>query len=495
MSAVLVTGATGCVGGRLVSALRARGHGVRAMARRPRELEARVPRGVEVVYGDVFEPASLVPALTGVDTAFYLIHSMGADGDFQQADREAAESFGRAARAAGVRRIVYLGGLGEGPDLSPHLRSRQEVGRILRTSGVDTIELRASVIVGSGSLSFELIRALVEKLPVMITPAWVRVETQPIAVEDIVDYLVEAVEFPEVGSRVIEVGSPDRVSYGDLMRQYARRRGLRRLMIPVPVLTPRLSSLWLGLVTPVYAHVGRKLIDGLRNPTVVTNASKDLNRFSVRPMRVGDAVARAIANEDERIARTRWSDTRSAQRERAPWGGTRIGTRLVDSRQRRVAVPPHVAFTPIRRIGGDVGWYHGDRLWRLRGFLDTLLGGVGLRRGRRDPEWVRPGDALDFWRVEEVEPGRCLRLRAEMKLPGRAWLQFEVAPVEGGSRITQTAIFDPVGLAGLAYWYSLYPLHQFVFEGMLDGIASAAEAASEGLPAPWEISPAPTPTP
>jgi uncharacterized protein YbjT (DUF2867 family) len=473
---VLVAGASGYVGGRLITALREAGHAVRAMARRPEELASRIEGDVPVMRGDVFEPETLQQAMDGVSVAFYLIHSMGADEDFEERDRVAASNFAAAAERAGVRRIVYLGGLGTGPDLSPHLRSRQEVGRILRESPVDTIELRASVIIGSGSLSHELIRSLVERLPVMITPRWVRVPTQPIAVEDVIDYLVAAVDLGGTGSRVFEIGGEDRVSYGDLMREYARQRGLRRLMIEVPVLTPRLSSLWLGLVTPVYAHVGRKLIDGLRNPTVVEDTAA-LSAFSIRPRGVGDAIARALQNEDARIARTRWSDTRSVQKPAKGWGGRRFGARIVDSRARRVDLSPSRAFAPIRRIGGETGWHYGDWLWRLRGFLDLLVGGAGLRRGRRDPELVRPGDTLDFWRVEAFEPDRLLRLRAEMRLPGRAWLQFEVSPEGDGSEVRQTAIFDPLGLAGLAYWYALYPLHHLVFEGMLRGICAVPESA------------------
>ena len=480
---VLVTGATGYVGGRLLPELLTAGHRVRAMARRPADLDARVPAEVEVVQGDVFDPESLTAALAGIDVAYYLIHSMGADGEFEATDRRAAESFARAARESGVSRLVYLGGLGEGGDLSPHLRSRQEVGRILRESGVETIELRASVIIGSGSLSIDLIRSLVERLPVMVTPAWVRVLTQPIAIEDVIAYLVQSAEVDLRGSHVVEIGSPDRVSYGDLMQEYARQRGLKRTMVSVPFLTPRLSSLWLGLVTPVYAHVGRKLIDGLRNKTVVSTPSIALARYSVRPMGVPEAIRRAIHNEDERIARTRWSDARSVVRPWPGWGGARLGTRLVDSRDAWVASTPQQAFQPIRRIGGHVGWYYGDWLWRIRGFLDLLVGGVGLRRGRIDPELVRPGDTLDFWRVEAFEVDRCLRLRAEMKLPGRAWLQFEVTPERGGSRITQTAIFDPAGLAGRVYWYALYPLHQLVFSGMLRGIARAAPGTDSPLEA------------
>ena len=472
---VLVTGATGYVGGRLIPALLGAGHRIRAMARRPEELAARVPRQVQVVRGDVLDASSLDEALKGVSVAYYLVHAMGSGGDFEARELEGAQTFARAARKAGVQRIVYLGGLGEdGRDLSSHLRSRHAVGNVLRASGVDTVELRASVIIGTGSLSYDLIRSLVQKLPVMITPAWVRTPTQPIAIEDVIQYLVEALHVPPSGSHVIEIGGADVVTYGDLMREYARQRGLVRIMIPVPALSPRLSSLWLGLVTPVYAHVGRKLIEGLKNPTVVRTRHPCLDQFSVRPRSVRDSISRALINEDRRIARTRWSDTRSAQRQERSWGGARFGDRIVDSRVRRVPVGPREAFTPIRRIGGHQGWYYGTWLWRLRGFLDTLVGGVGLRRGRRDPDTVRVGDALDFWRVESYEPDRLLRLRAEMKVPGRAWLQFEVTPTQEGSEICQTALFDPVGLFGLAYWYALYPLHQLVFDGMLDRVARAA---------------------
>jgi hypothetical protein len=259
------------------------------------------------------------------------------------------------------------------------------------------------------------------------------------------------------------------------MREYARQRGLRRWLIKVPVLTPRLSSLWLGLVTPVYARVGAELIDGLRNETVVRDDSA-LRAFRVRPRGVREAIERALANEDLAFAATRWTDAVSATGGARSWGGVRFGSRLVDARRARVRCPPDQAFAPILRIGGATGWYHADFLWRARGFLDLVLGGPGLRRGRRDAERLVPGDTVDFWRVEAVGPGRLLRLRAEMRLPGRAWLQFEVEPDGTGSVIHQTAIFDPVGLAGLAYWYALWPLHQLVFRGMLREIARTGTA-------------------
>ncbi len=488
--AILLTGATGYVGGRLREALERTGHPVRCLARRPEALRGRVGPQTTVVAGDVLDASSLQAALAGIDTAYYLVHSMGSRGDFEQQDRIGAQNFGRAARANGVRKIVYLGGLGN-PDeeLSPHLRSRHETGEVLRDSGVPTIELRASIVLGSGSLSFELIRALVERLPVMICPSWVRVEAQPIAIEDLVAYLVGALDLP-AQDRVLEIGGADRVSYGGIMREYARNRGLRRWFIPFPLLTPRLSSLWLGLTTPVYARVGRKLIESIRHPSVVRDdTAKQL--FEIRPMGLAEAIERSMRNEDREFAATRWSDALSSGGKPRTWGGVRFGARLVDSRTARVDAPPAAAFAPIRRIGGASGWYYGDWLWRVRGFIDLLLGGVGLRRGRRDPETPAVGDALDFWRVEAYEPDRRLRLAAEMKVPGRAWLEFEVRPDDGGdgSTIRQTAEFDPVGLSGLAYWYGIYPLHGRVFGGMLRGIVRQVgepRAAGQKLATPGD---------
>jgi uncharacterized protein YbjT (DUF2867 family) len=470
---VLVTGATGYVGGRLWRLLEADGRRVRCLVRRPAGLASQVGEATEVVEGDVLEAESLGPALAGVESAYYLIHSMGSGRDFEERDRTAARNFGSAARRAGVRRIIYLGGLGHGPDLSPHLRSRQEVGEILRESGVPVLELRASIVIGSGSLSFEMIRALVERLPVMITPRWVEVEAQPIAVDDLLAYLVAALDVPLTESRVFEIGGSDRVSYGDLMREYARQRGLRRVMIRVPVLTPWLSSLWLGLVTPLYARVGRKLAESIKHPTVVRDPSA-LEVFPVQPRGIREAIAAAIRNEEREIAQSRWSDAFSSGGEGRHSAGVHVGNRFVESRTREVDVGPEAAFAPIRRIGGETGWYAYDWLWRLRGFLDLLVGGVGVRRGRPSPEDLHVGDALDFWRVEAYEPNRRLRLSAEMKLPGRAWLEFEVVSRKGGATIRQTALYEPVGLFGLVYWYGVYPLHRLVFSGMLHGIARAA---------------------
>ncbi len=472
---LLLTGATGYVGGRLRRRLEERGWSVRCMSRRPEALNGRVAAETRVVYGDVFEPDSLGAAMQGVHTAFYLVHSMGSSGDFEEQDRIAATNFREAADRAGIRRIVYLGGLGDPTEpLSRHLRSRHETGRILSSGAAQVVEFRASIILGSGSLSFELVRSLVERLPVMLCPRWVQAAAQPIGIEDILAYLEGALELEDPQSRVFEIGGPEMVSYAGVMKQYAEIRGLTRWLIPLPLLTPRLSSLWLGLVTPIYARVGRKLVESLRHPTVVRD-DRALRVFQVKPLGVRESIDRALANEDRELAETRWSDALSAGGAgETSWGGVRFGSRLIDSRAVKVGVAPVEAFRPIQRIGGATGWYHANLLWRVRGFLDLLVGGVGLRRGRPDPENLGVGDPLDFWRVEEIDPPRRLRLRAEMKVPGRAWLEFDVEEDGEGSTIRQTASFDPLGLSGLVYWYALFPLHRYVFSGMLGAIASEA---------------------
>jgi uncharacterized protein YbjT (DUF2867 family) len=447
---ILIAGATGYVGGELLKGLLAAGHPVRCLARRPEVLSAKGLSGLEVVAGNVLDAASVRAAMAKVDTAYYLVHSMGSTESFEEQDRTAAENFADAAREAGVRRIIYLGGLGHSEEkLSAHLRSRHEVGDVLRSTGVPVVEFRASVVIGSGSLSFEMIRALVERLPVMIAPRWVSVAAQPIAIADLLAYLLAALGLPLDGNRIFEIGGSDRVSYGGLMKEYARQRGLRRLVISVPFLTPRLSSLWLGLVTPLYVRVGRKLIDSICHATIVEDQTA-LTQFKIRPCGYSEAIAAALNAHGRHL--------------------------MIDSRTIHVTAAPEHAFAPIRRIGGTRGWYYANWLWWLRGLLDRLFGGVGLRRGRRDPDSLRVGDTVDFWRVEAMEPDRRLRLAAEMKLPGRAWLEFEVTRDATGSVIRQTATFDPKGLLGRAYWYSVFPLHQFVFAGMLQSIASKGQS-------------------
>lgn len=449
---------------------------IRCLARRPENLSGKVAGTTEVVQGDLHDRDSLDRAMRNIDVAYYLVHSLGSSGDFEAEEATAAQNFADAARKAGINRIIYLGGLG-GSDqsASPHLRSRRRVGDILRGSGATVMEFRASIVIGSGSVSFEMVRALVERLPVMVTPRWVAASAQPIAINDLLAYLEAGLKVQVDGNQVFEIGGADVVSYGDLMREYARQRGLRRTMIAVPVLSPRLSSLWLGLVTPVYARIGRKLIDSLRHASVVESPPPH-GTFDIRPVGVAEAIASAIRNEDREFAESRWSDALSSS---GPRGGTRtlrFGSRLVDTRTVTVPISPDAAFYPISRIGGDTGWYFADYLWRIRGFLDLLTGGVGVRRGRRNPTELVVGDTVDWWRVESYEEGRRLKLYAEMRLPGRAWLEFEVAPSGDGVVIRQTAEFDPLGLAGLIYWYTLWPLHAYVFRGMIHGIANAAQA-------------------
>lgn len=473
---ILLTGATGYIGGRLLPRLLQKGHRVRCMARHPEVLATQLKSGAEVISGDVILRESLTPAFQGMEVAYYLIHSLGSGADFEEQEFRGAKNFADAAQQAGVKKIIYLGGLGsQDSDLSKHLRSRHQVGEVLRASGIPVIEFRASIILGSGSLSFEMVRALTERLPVMITPKWVRTPAQPIAIEDVLQYLLLALD-PELStSQIFEIGGADMVSYRDIMKEYARQRGLKRLMIKVPVLTPRLSSLWLHLVTPLFARVGRKLVESIRNPTLVKNPAA-LQVFPIRPMGMRQAIERALKNEDKEFAETHWSDALSSAGS-IPYGGIRLRNRIVDSRSVHLELRPEQAFQPVESIGGTHGWYYANFLWRFRGAIDRLIGGVGLRRGRRDPNHLKVGDALDFWRVEAFDPPKKILLRAEMKLPGRAWLEFETDPTDSGCTLTQTALFDPRGLEGLAYWYLLYPIHRLIFRGMLKAIARRAQGA------------------
>ena len=446
---ILLTGATGYVGGRLLRSLEEGGFSLRCLARQPERVAAGA--ATEVVAGDCLDEDSLDPAFAGVQCAYYLVHSMASGPRFADLDREAAGNFGRAAARAGVRRIIYLGGLADNTrSMSTHLQSRAEAGMALRAGGVPVVEFRASVIIGGGSLSFQMIQALVERLPVMVCPRWVATRTQPIAIDDVLAYLVAALDLPDT-DRVFDIGGPEVVSYGDMMREYARLRGLRRLLLPVPMLTPHLSGLWLALVTPAQARVGRALVDGLKNSTVVRSTAA-LTTFPIRRTRLRASFVKAIEEGAEARVKT-------------------------DTRTVIVNVPPARAFEPVRRVGGSTGWYFANFLWKVRGWLDRGLGGVGMRRGRRDPDCCAVGDAVDAWTVEAYEPDRRLRLAADLKLPGRGWLEFEVTPLDGGRRsmIRQTAIFDPRGLLGVAYWYAIYPVHALLFRGLLRRIAQRAE--------------------
>jgi uncharacterized protein YbjT (DUF2867 family) len=475
---ILVTGATGYVGGRLVPRLLQAGHAVRCLVRDPGRLAGRNWSAAEIRTGDVLKPETLPAALVGVRTAYYLVHSMAAgEHGFEERDRQAARNFAQAAKQAGVERVIYLGGLGRGEELSSHLRSRQDVGDVLRQEGPPVTEFRAAIVVGSGSISFDMIRYLTERLPVMICPRWVQTRCQPIAIDDLLRYLVLCLDEPRSVGRVFEVGGADVLTYGDMMREYARCRGLKRLLIPVPVLTPRLSSYWVDLVTPIPAALARPLIEGLKSE-VVCHDEAARRLFPFQPVGYAEAVRQALDRTEAGDVETIWSmPLSSLSRQSEPVQLTTHEGMILENRQQRVNAPADRVCSLFMGLGGRRGWLVHNWAWRLRGFLDRLFGGVGMRRGRRHPQDLFPGEALDFWRVEAVEPGRLLRLRAEMKVPGRAWLQFTVEP-DGPDRsiLLQTAFFEPRGLVGLLYWYLLYPIHQRIFSGLARALARSAES-------------------
>ncbi|HEY2075668.1 MAG TPA: SDR family oxidoreductase [Streptosporangiaceae bacterium] len=485
----LVTGATGYIGGRLIPDLLDCGYTVRCMARDASKLGGRPWSGqVEVAEADAADPAAVALAMDGVDVAYYLIHSLGSGPSFEQRDRAFARIFAEAAAAAGLQRIVYLGGIASGDPgrLSPHLRSRGEVGDILLASGVPTVVLQAAVIIGSGSASFEMLRYLTERLPVMVTPKWVKTRIQPIAVRDVLHYLAGCATLPGV-SRKFDIGGPDVVTYAEMMLRYAHAAGLHpRALIPVPLLTPRLSSLWVGLVTPVPPGIARPLVESLRNEVVC--ADHDIARYVADPkdglLPVDPAIALALQHTQAGDVSTRWSSagTVGAPSDPLPtdpdWAG---GSLYVDERTGTVRSSQAALWRVIEGIGGETGWYSFPAAWAVRGLVDRLAGGVGVRRGRRDPARLVVGDALDFWRVEAITPGSLLRLRAEMKLPGLAWLELMAGrDARGRTTYTQRAIFQPRGLAGHAYWLSVAPFHGVVFGGMLRNITEAAQARRDG---------------
>ncbi len=476
---VLVTAATGYIGARVLEPLAQAGYTVRASARTPSRI--RGPQGVETVAADAFDAEAVRASLRGVDTAFYLVHTLGGGEGYAERDRQAATTFASAAAESNVRRIIFLGGLGEDVgELSEHLASRHEVGRILGTTGVPVIEFRASIVLGSGSTSFEMIRNLVEKLPVMTTPRWVRSEAQPISIDDVTKYLVAAVELdlpPHTEHAVYEIGGADTCTYGELMRLYAHSRGLKRLVIPVPFLSPGLSGWWLYLFTPRQATVGRQLAESLRFPTTVVDDAAARDFPDVRPKGAQNAMRKALDDEDAAFARICWADEFGDRMDAQTFA--REG-RYVDSRAIVARCPPEAAFDPVACIGGDRGWYAFDTLWDIRGFMDVVLGGPGRRRGRRDQYALLEGDHLEWWRVEKVEAPRLLRLEAEMKMPGKGWLQYELRPFGKDTLVRQTATFDPKGVLGRAYWYLVLPFHHFVFNGTLKGIDNECRALVEG---------------
>ena len=481
---MFVTGATGYIGGRLAPRLIERGYRVRCLARSGAKLRARPwavahADRVEIVEGDVADEPRLAEAMRGCIAAYYLVHSMDAAGpEYRRRDLALAETFGRAARSAGVPRIIYLGGLGEtGEGLSEHLSSRREVEVALGRAGVPVTVLRAAMIIGSGSASFEILRYLVERLPIMITPRWVRTESQPIAVRDVLHYLVAVLETPATTGRTLDIGGPDVWSYARIMREMASALRLRRrVVIPVPVLTPRLSSLWIHLVTPLRASIARPLAEGLRNRVVCRNDEAQ-RLMPHRCLTIREAMDAALAKVESSEVETAWSDAGVMPGDPS-WAG---GTVFVDRREVVTPADQGSVWSAVTSLGGERGYYSGDWLWRLRGFMDRLVGGPGLRRGRRSADDLRLGDALDFWRVTAIEPPRRLELTAEMKLPGVATLSFELSPAPnpiGGTLLVMTARFRPRGLFGIAYWYSVLPLHGLVFRGLLNGLTRSAEAVA-----------------
>jgi len=472
---ILVTGATGYIGARLVPRLHERGHHVRCFARAAHRLRGRFADDVEIVEGDIDDVTALRTAFTGCDAAYYLVHSMGSTKEFAEADREAAREFGTAARDADLERIVYLGGLGrEADSLSTHLRSRHEVGEILRKSGVPVVEFRAAQIIGSGSISFEMIRYLTERLPVMVAPRWVNTRCQPIGVRDVLAYLVDALSLPP-RSAVYEIGGSTVLTYREMMLRYAHARGLRRRIWVVPLFTPRLSSYWVHLITPVPARLAQPLIQGLHNEVVVRDDVATRDFPAIHPLSFDEALRLALDRSQSADRESTWFDAFAAHVPKGDFAGLEEGM-LIDRRERTVRADASRTAEIFSSLGGERGWLAADALWRMRGAIDRFFGGIGLRRGRRSMKSLRVGDAVDFWRVEAYDRGRMLRLRAEMLLPGRAWLQFETEPVTASSsRIVQTAFFEPRGVWGYLYWYGIMPIHGFVFGTMIDRVVSAAE--------------------
>ncbi|CAN5525007.1 SDR family oxidoreductase [soil metagenome] len=487
-ASILVTGATGYIGGRLAPRLIARGHDVHCLARNPESLRGRVwAEHATLHQGDVTKPETLAKPLAGIDTAYYLIHSLGGGDNYAERDLEAAGAFAREATKAGVKRVIYLGGIEPTGTPSEHLQSRLDTGEALRKDGPPLTEFRAAVIVGSGSASFELVRYLTERVPVMISPRWVRTRTQPIAVRDVLAYLIDALDLPETEGRVIEIGGPEVLTYGEMFKRYATARGLKRVVVPVPLLTPNLSSLWAGLVTPIPAAVARPLIKGLKSEVVVRDSS-GMALFDIPRTPYDEAVRLALQRFNDDRTETAWHGALSSSRSgaKAEQLEPEKNGLMTDRRERIVNASAENVFKVATSIGGETGWLYANPLWRIRGAFDRLLGGPGLRRGRRSRADLHVGDAVDFWRVEALEPGRLLRLRAEMQLPGRAWLEFLVES-EGParSRLTQTAYYEPKGLLGLGYWYALMPVHPSIYKGMLSELARRAEER-ERNPAPLQ---------
>jgi len=472
---ILVTGATGYVGGQLVPRLLEQGFKVKVLVRDCMKLKNFAWNSkVQIAVGDILKPDTLESALSGVDAAYYLIHSMTSGADFAERDIAAARNFGRAAKTAGVRRVIYLGGLGaESAELSEHLRSRQKTGDALRSAGVCLTEFRAAIIVGAGSISFEMIRYLTERVPIMICPRWVGTRVQPIAIDDVISYLVASLKEPRSADRIIEIGGADILTYGGLMKGYARVRGLRRLLLHVPVLTPRLSSYWVHWVTPISAAYAHPLIEGLRSEVIVKdNSARDIFP-GIEPMDYSHAAGRALSQLEPDYLKTHAVDKENAGRS---FCRTEIHSgMIIEIRQKPVHSEPDEVYKVFTKLGGSNKWPC-NSAWRLRAAIDRIIGGVGIRKGRPEDCNMKLGETVDFFRIVKIEPDRLIRLKAEMKLPGDGWLQFEA--VEAGNNLTslvQTVFFAPKGLLGIIYWYLVYPAHKLIFARMINKLAAKAE--------------------
>jgi uncharacterized protein YbjT (DUF2867 family) len=483
----IVFGGTGYIGGRLVPRLIEAGYRVRVLARDAARVRAFTwGDSVEAVAGDAADPVAVARAVEGADVLYFLVHSMSAGKGFEDADRRAAETVARAAAAASVGRIVYLGGLHpEGVALSPHLRSRVEVGEIFLASGVPTLVLQAGVVIGSGSASFEMVRHLTDVLPYMPAPRWVRNRIQPIAVRDVLYYLLGAARVAPDVNRAVDIGGPDVLRYGQMMNGYAVEAGLRqRAIAALPVLTPRLASHWVNLVTPIPRSIARPLVESLQNECVMKDHQIDElippPADGLTPYR--HAVALALGRVRDDAVETSWQDGEVLGVPSDPlpsdpdWAGQTV---FVDARTAFTPASPAQLWRVIEGIGGENGWYSSPLLWAIRGWADRLVGGIGLARGRRSRARLDVGDALDFWRVETLERGSFLRLRAEMKVPGLAWLELRASPEGGGSRYDQRAVFFPQGLAGRLYWLAVLPFHGFIFRGMANRITATADAEED----------------
>jgi uncharacterized protein YbjT (DUF2867 family) len=478
---ILVTGATGYIGGSLAPHLLKAGYPVRVMVRNPDRLRGRWwAEQVKVAVGDALKPETLPRVLEGVDVAYYFLHSLYAGPGFHEMDLRAARDFGHAAQRAGVKRILYLGGLGNPADpLSPHLRSRQETGAALREGGVPVTEFRSAIVIGSGSGSFEMIRYLTERIPVMTSPRWVRSCIQPIAIDDVLAYLTAALAVPESAGKVIEIGGTDAMAYGDTLQVYAQIRGLRRWVLILPVLTPGLSSHWVGWVTPVSARIARPLIEGLRYDIVVRNdTARDLFP-DIHPIDYRTSVRLALDDLHPERVDTAWLDAQAAGDSEPALSILQEGMYLLRTTH-RVNASPETVYATFAGLGGERGWLYANWAWRLRGIADRLMGGPGLRKGRRHPDEIAVGDAVDFLRAEAVEPGHLLRLHLEAKMPGRLWMQFEAHPAEENrTRLVQTVFFDAQGLLGVLYWRIFHWLHIRVFSGLAREIARQAEGVAQ----------------